>query len=221
MSEGAFAFALGLCCLLVASSLGVRIRVRRIVDECKTIVPSAGTTGRNFIDRVMESEGLHKVEVEEVKEPSTGSYFFDRRLVKVPDLDSSSLLVLGVSAHEISHARQAKARPWVIKTAALLGDLGVTFSYLFPLFLVLGFVFYFPLIYVGLLVYMSILLIVLVELPVELDAMKKAVGYLEEYSDLDENEMRKLKSLLWWAILTRISYLTGGFLIFFDLSRGR
>jgi len=221
MSEGFFAFALGLSCLLVASSLGVRIRVKRIVDECKTIVPSAGPTGRNFIDEVIEYEDINDVEVKEVKEPSTGSYFFDRRLVKVPDLDSSSLLVLGVSAHEISHARQAKARPWVIKTAALLGDLGVTFSYLFPLFLVLGFVFYFPLIYVGLLVYVSILLIVLVELPVELDAMKKAVGYLEEYSDLDENEMRKLKSLLRWAILTRISYLTGGFLIFFDLSRGR
>ncbi|MEF8725426.1 MAG: zinc metallopeptidase [Candidatus Bipolaricaulota bacterium] len=221
MSETFFAFALGFSCLLVASSLGVRVWVRRIVDECKRVVPSAGITGRDFVDRVMESEDLNDVEVEEEQEPLTGGYLFDRRLVKVPDLDNSSLLVLAVSAHEISHARQAKARPRVIRTAAFLGDLGVMFSYLFPLFLVLGFVFYFPLVYASLLVYMFILIIVLVEVPVELDATRKAVGYLGEYSDLGYNEMSKLKRLLRWAILTRISYLTGGFLILFDLNRGR
>ncbi|MFW6104453.1 MAG: zinc metallopeptidase [Candidatus Bipolaricaulota bacterium] len=221
MSEAFLAFALGFSFLLVASSLGVRVWVRRIVDECKRVVSSSGITGRDFVDRVMESEGLDDVEVKETQETLAGGYLFDRRLVKVPDLDNSSLLVLAVSAHEMSHARQAKARPRLIKTAAFLGDMGVMFSYLFPLFLVLGFVFYFPLIYISLLVYIFIVIIVLVEVPVELDAMRKAVGYLEEYSDLGYNEMSKLKSLLRWAILTRISYLTGGFLILFDLSRGR
>lgn len=219
MNEGFFAFLLGLAGLVIVSSLIVRVRVRKIMDDCGSVVPSTEMTGRGFIEEVLESEGMNEIEVEEGEDLLSGGYFFRRGMVKVPDLKSSSLLVLGVAAHEISHAVQAKYRPLSVKVTSILGDFGMIFSYLFPLFLVFGLLLYFPLLYIGLGIYLSILLVVLVEVPVEVDAMRKAVGYLDSYAQLREDELAKLKKLLRWAILTRISYLTGAFLVLFTFGR--
>jgi hypothetical protein len=192
----------------------------RYFAKLREVPVDSGLTGRNLADKVMETEGV-EVGLIETDEESRGDYFFSEGSVSVPKLGNSSLLTLGIFAHELAHASQAERHPGFVALATFLEKLGVVLSYIFPVFLIVGFIFYPPLLKVGLGIYSLILLILIGKIPLEVDATRKALGYLDRFGELTEVEETRLKKLLGWAILTRLTELTVGFLVLLDLRKQR
>ncbi len=221
MSQIFFAYCLSLIGLIVFLSLLVRYAVNRRFEVYADRLTNQGMTGKQFTKKAIRALDLKEVNLEESAGGTGGGYFPGRKLVEVERLGDSSLLTLAVSAHEIAHAVQERAYPVAVPLFARLERLVVYLSCLFPPVVLLGFLFYLPLLYGGLGLYLSILLMVLAEVPLEIDASRRAVDYLHRYGEMTENELGELKKLLRLAILTRLTYLTVGFLnlVVFDSKR--
>lgn len=221
MNQNLFAILLGAVGFFLLLSLLIRKVTRSQFSRYARISPADGLSGKEFIEKVIEGEELGGISLEEAKGALSGSYSLSENSVIVPKPEESSLLTLGISAHELGHADQVKRQKSPIKVFAILERLGLLLSYIFPLFLVGGFVLYFPLVYLGLGSYLAILLICLLELPLEINASRRALIYLEQYTKLTEEELHRLKKLLGLAILSRLTYITVGYfnLIGFDSER--
>lgn len=206
--------------VIVVISLVVRVVARFYTRRFGEVRASSELIGREFVDRVLESEGID-ADLEEVEEVKKAEFLFKEREVRVPPLKDSSLLTLGISAHELGHASQASNQTILLTTIDMLNKLGVLLSYFFPPLLIIGFIFYFPLLHVALVTYLLILLFLLAKIPLEVNATKKALKYLDRYGELNREELVQLKKLLWWAILTRLTDLTVGFLVLVDPNKTR
>ncbi len=219
-ADSYIAIGFGLVAVVAVVSILVRVVARFYTRQFGEVRASSGLIGREFVDRVLESEDIDAA-LEEVEGIRKAEFLIKEGKVRVPALDSSSLLTLGISAHELGHASQASNRSALLTTINTLDKLGVLLSYTFPLLLVIGFIFYFPLLYVALVTYILILLFLLAKIPLEVDATVKALKYLDWYGKLNQDELTQLKKLLWWAILTRLTGLTVGFLVLVDPNETR
>jgi hypothetical protein len=220
MTESYLMLGFSFVAVIVALSLAVRVVSDRYFGKLKEVSADSGLTGRNLVDRVLEYEGVD-VRLTEIEEGKKGDYFFSGGAVSLPELKDSSLPTLGISAHELAHASQEDRHPKLVGLASFLVRVGVSLSYLFPFALIVGFIFYVPLLKVSLVIYSLIFLVVLGKIPLELDATRKALGYLDRHGELTEVEMSQLKKLLGWAILTRLTELTVGFIVLLDLREKR
>jgi len=206
--------------VIVASSLIVRSLAAGYTGKLRKLTPSSQLVGRKFVKRVIRAENID-VKLDESEGGRKGEFLFKKGTVKIPEPDRSSLLTLGIAAHELAHAVQADRKKWLVATTIFLVRLGVFLSYIFPLVLIAGFVFYHQLLYLSLILYSFIVLVVLVKIPLEIDANVKALSYLDDYCELTEMETTRLKKLLGLAILTRLTDLTVGFLVLIDLTEKR
>lgn len=203
---------LGFYFLLVAGTLGIRAKVEKMAEKFAADQTSGGLTARGFVDRVTAAENVEDVEVEETNSRTAGRYFSGRRLIRVPNLDRSSILALAVAAHEVSHARQEARWGSLMKISNFLGVTGTILACSFPLFFLVGIIYYPPLIYIGIVLFLLLVILLGVEMTIEIEATRTALSYLELYSGVNESELRKMKRFLAWAILSRITYFTGGYL---------
>lgn len=214
------AIGFSLVAVVAVVSILVRVVARSYTRRFGEVQASSGLIGREFVDRVLESEDLDTV-LEEVEGVSKAEFLFKQGKVRVPALDDSSLLTLGISAHELGHASQASDKSVIFPIIDIFDKLSVLLSYIFPLLLIIGFIFYFPLLHIALVIYLLILLVLLVKIPLEFDATRRALKYLDGYGELNRDELAKLKKLLLWAILTRLTDLTVGFLVLVDPNETR
>ncbi|MBS3765587.1 zinc metallopeptidase [Candidatus Bipolaricaulota bacterium] len=212
MTEIYLAAGLGFYFLLLAGTLGILTRIEEMAEKLVAEPASGGLTARVFIGRVTEAENMDDLEVEEANSRTAGWYFPGRRLIKIPGRDGSSLLALAVAAHEVSHARHEARWESLMKTSNFLGLTGTLLAYSFPLFFLAGILYYPILIYIGAVLFVLLIILVGIELPIEIEATRTAMGYLRQYSGLEESELRQVKRILNWAILSRITYFTGGYL---------
>ena len=199
---------------ILVASLVVRFAANRYISRLKKEFSKSGTSGRELVERIAASEGL-VFDLKEVNEEGTGNFRYEEDLVEIPGLEDDSLSTLGIAAHEVGHAVQAREHRDLLKTFVYLAEAGKYLSYLFPIISITGMIFYYPLLQVGLGIYATILLIVLAEIPLEVDASSKALFYLKSYGKSSEEELALLKKLLGLAILTRLTSLTVGFLALF------
>ncbi|MBS3736792.1 zinc metallopeptidase [Candidatus Bipolaricaulota bacterium] len=220
ITENYLAIGFSLVGILVVISLIVRRVADSYIQRFEEDLTNSGLNGRVFVDRVMESEDID-VTLEEVEGEVRGEFLHEEGIVKVPELENSSLLTLGISAHELAHASQFSRMLFLVAATKIFEKLGVFLSYIFPLALIIGFIFYFPLLKVSLVLYLLVLLILLTRITLEIDASRKALAFLDRYGELTELELARLKKLLGLAILTRLTDLTAGFLVLLDLKEKR
>lgn len=168
--------------------------------------------------RITASRELPEVEVRRGDSTFDGGYHLGD-YVTVPDAPDWSVLSVVIVAHELAHLEQRESAPFLANTSTYLGVAGNYLSYLFIPLLGAGFFFYWPLVSVGLATYLAIVALALLEVPLEVDASRRAVTYLKEFGNLRSSEMSRLKGLLRLAILTRITILTIGFLDLFYIKR--
>lgn len=205
---------------IVGVSLIIRGFISRYTRKYKKLKPSSELVGLEFVERVMEAENID-VKLEKAEGDGEGEFLFRKETVRVPGLENSSLLGLAISAHELAHAKQVESRRFLMVATAFFERFGVLISYVFPFTLIIGFIFYSPLLTVALMLYFLILFVLLVKLPLEVDANRKALSYLDNYGELTKVELGRLKKFLLLAILTRLTDLTAGFLVLLNLNEKR
>jgi len=173
-------------------------------------VPSRGRiTGREAAQAVMQSAGIHDVEIVECNGTLTDHYDpRNKRLALSRDnYRGSSLAALGVAAHEAGHAIQHKQGYAPLNLRMSLVPVTNIASQALPIVMLGGFfLFHSPmLINLGIIIYVILTFFQLVTLPVEFDASKRAKAQLANLGIIEQDEMIGVEKTLDAAAYTYVA----------------
>lgn len=176
-------------------------------------IPSRGRiTGREAAAAVMESAGIHDVEIVEVEGQLTDHYDpVHRRLALSADnYRGTSLAALGVSAHEAGHAIQHKVGYMMMTFRQTLVPVtqiaaGASQFLIIAGILLISTAFGGKMLMLGAIALAVICLFQLVTLPVEFDATRRAKAQLVNLGILDRDEMPGVHETLDAAALTYVA----------------
>jgi len=180
-------------------------------------IPSRGNiTGREAAAAVMESAGIHDVEIVEV-EGQLSDHFdpvHKRLALSSPNYRGTSLAALGVSAHEAGHAIQQKVgyslmsfRQVLVPAAQIASPIawGILSFGIFIASILGAKAFGIMMLQVGVVALSVIALFQFVTLPVEFDASRRAKVQLVNLGILGHDEMAGVNETLDAAALTYVA----------------
>jgi hypothetical protein len=182
--------------------------VRRTFTRFSRVGTRMGLTGAQLARKILDNYGLSNVEVEQVAGTLTDHFDPRKQVLRLSGdvYGSSSVAALGVAAHEAGHAVQHafKYQPVIIRNA-LVPVANIGSQLLLPL-LIAGFAFQMTgLFLLGAAIYAFAFAFHIVTLPVEFDASRRAVAYLQSTGSLTGPEMSGVKSVLRAAAFTYVA----------------
>jgi len=183
-------------------------RVKSTFARNLEVPASHGMTGAEVARRILDSNGLHEVPIEET--PGSLSDHYDPRSRSVhlsPEVFSGrSIASTAVGSHEVGHALQhAKSYAFFKFRSALAPAVQFT-SNIWLLFLIGGiFLNILGFIYIAVALYSVAVLFTLVTLPVEFNASARAKTQLNELGLVPSTESAGVKSVLSAAAWTYVA----------------
>lgn len=184
-------------------------RVNSTYSKYSRYQSSAGMTGSQAAQRLLNYVGIRDVKIEHISGNLTDHYDPSAKILRLSDAvyGQTSVAAIGVAAHECGHAIQhAKGYvPLQIRTAIVpVVNLGSTLSW--PI-IILGVILGWnqTLIQVGILLFTAVVLFQLVTLPVEINASSRALTLLEESGILYHDEMKMSRKVLSAAAMTYVA----------------
>jgi len=169
---------------------------------------SNGMTGAQVARRILDSNGLHEVPVEETQGSLSDHYDPRSRSVHLsPEVFRGvSVASTAVGAHEVGHAIQhAQAYAFFRFRSAMFPAVQFV-SNIWLLFLIGGFILQAAgLAYIGIALYSVAVLFQIVTLPVEFDASRRAKRQLSDLGFVAANESAGVKSTLTAAAWTYVA----------------
>jgi len=168
----------------------------------------AGMTGAMAARRVLDAAGLTSVRIEEVAGELTDHYDPRDKVLRLSQevYESSSIAAVGIAAHEAGHALQdahryalMSLRNAIVPAANFGSGLGVGI-------LILGAMMHAPtLVMVGIIMFSSVVVFQLVNLPVEFDASARAKVQLVDQGIIHPKELPWVNSVLDAAAWTYVA----------------
>ena len=170
----------------------------------------SGLTGREIAEKMLRENGIYDVKVISVNGFLSDHYNPANKTVNLsPDVyNGSSVAAAAVSAHECGHAVQhATAYQWLAMRSKLVPAVQIT-SNLVNWVLLVGVIMAASgnttVLLVGILLMAVTVLFTLITLPVEFDASKRALAWLNHTNVTTTDEYPKAKDALKWAALTYV-----------------
>lgn len=192
--------------------LYAQFRVSRAYNKNLQIPSRGQITGREAAQAVMESAGIHDVEIVRVEGELTDHYDpANRRLaLSEHNYDGTSLAALGVATHEAGHALQHQAGYALMKVRQTMVPATQISSSAAQLLIIIGIVIGARglggmFLTLGAVALAVICLFQLVTLPVEFDASNRAKAQLVSLGILDRDEMPGVNETLDAAALTYVA----------------
>jgi Zn-dependent membrane protease YugP len=183
-------------------------RVKSTFAKNLQVPVASGMTGAQVARRILDSNGLNEVPVEQAQGSLTDHYDPRSRSVHLsePVYNSTSVASTAVGAHEVGHAIQhANAYAFFRFRSAMFPAVQFA-SNIWALFLFGGFILgVFGLIYVGIALFAIAVLFQLVTLPVEFDASRRAKQQLSDLGLVGSSEAAGVKSTLTAAAWTYVA----------------
>jgi len=195
-------------------SLIAQIRVSSSYSKYKKILNSKDLTGFDVGRKILDKNGLTDIMILETKGNLSDHYDPSRKVIKLSTdiYHGSSIASAAVAAHECGHAIQDKVgykpmriRRKIIPTVNICSKLGY-------IAIVIGALFSYQLIEIGIILLATILIFHLVTLPVEFNASSRALKELETLKLIGDNQKSKAKSMLSSAAFTYVASLITSFL---------
>lgn len=183
---------------------GVKSTYRKYAD----VRNARGVTGAEVARYILDQNGLHNVQVEEVPGALTDHYDPRDKTVRLStdNYYGTSIAGASVAAHEVGHAIQDATdySPLRVRHALVpVANLGSSLSWIFILIgLILN---SFQLTLVGVIFFAAAVLFQIVTLPVEFNASHRALGQLQSLQLLGPNEMSGSKKVLTAAAMTYVA----------------
>ena len=191
-------------------SIWAQIKVSRTYESYSKLFVRNRMTGAEAARRVLDSAGLHHVEIERISGHLTDHFDRRKNIIRLSEsvFDSPSAAAIGVAAHEAGHAMQyAKGYAPIKLRSAILPITRYGSILAIPLFLI-GLIFAnYSLAVVGILLYSTIALFQLLTLPVEFNASARALETLRKNSILTGDELEASRKVLSAAALTYVAAL--------------
>ncbi|MES2381706.1 MAG: zinc metallopeptidase [Bacteroidota bacterium] len=168
-----------------------------------------GLTGAQIAERMLHDHGIYDVKVLSVEGQLTDHYNPANKTVNLSQVvyHSNSVLAAAVAAHECGHAVQhAKAYSWLMLRSKVVPVVSITSQFI-PFVLMGGVLMIniFPqLLLLGIVIFALSTLFSIITLPVEFDASKRALAWLNTKGYVVGREANEAKTALNWAASTYV-----------------
>lgn len=169
----------------------------------------SGMTGKDIATRMLHDNGIYDVQVTSVEGTLTDHYNPTNKTVNLSDgvYHSNSVAAAAVAAHECGHAVQhAKAYGPLTMRSALVPM--VSFASKWVMWVILGgllMINTFPqLLWVGIALFAITTVFSFVTLPVEIDASRRALAWLDTTETVSQHNAPMAKDALKWAAYTYV-----------------
>ena len=174
---------------------------------------SANLTGKEVAEKMLNDHGIYDVKIISVKGQLSDHYNPQKKTVNLSEsvYSKSNTAAVAVAAHECGHAVQhAKGYEWLKMRSILVPMVGVSSN--LGIWIILGGAFLMQsspvlgetLFSLGILGFATGTLFSLVTLPVEFDASKRAIYWLERKRIVNQRELIQAKEALNWAAGTYV-----------------
>lgn len=190
-------------------SMLISYRLKNKFKQYSAVPTSSGLTGREIAEKMLKDNGIYDVKVISVEGHLSDHYNPVNKTVNLsPDVyHNNSVAAAAVAAHECGHAVQhSTAYQWLTLRSKLVP--AVQFSSTIMPWVLLGGVLLlkiFPgLLLGGIILFAITTLFSLITLPVEFDASKRALQWLDSAGITYQKEHALAKDALWWAAMTYV-----------------
>lgn len=191
-------------------SIFAQIKVKSTFKKYSGIRSKRNITGREVADRILSYNGISQVGVTKILGNFNDHYDPRDDIIRLSEnvYNNSSISAVGVAAHESGHAIQKHQQYSPMKLrGALVPVVNFSSSLSFPLIFI-GFLLpveFDFIIYLGIILFSACVLFELINLPVEINASKRALVTLEEMNILDEEELSGARKVLSAAAFTYVA----------------
>lgn len=188
--------------------LWARARVSGAFNKYKQVRTAQNVTGAQVARTLLDAQGLHNVQVEEVQgflsdhyDPRSKTLRLSPEVYRVP-----SVAAAGIAAHEMGHAMQDKSGYFPLQIRSAIVPVAQFGSSLAPWLFIAGLLLNLTtLAWVGLIMFGAAVVFTLITLPVEFDASRRAKQLLAGNGILIGNEMQGVNKVLDAAALTYVA----------------
>ena len=206
MTPGLFLVSL----LFVGISLIVSMILKSKFSKYSKIPLANGLSGKQIAEKMLRENGIYDVQVSSSQGFLSDHYNPVNKTVNLsPDVyNGTSISAAAVAAHECGHAVQhATSYNWLMMRSRLVPVVQLT-SNLVNIVLLIGVIMAASgnttLLLVGIAMMAITVLFTLITLPVEFDASKRALAWLERTNVTNNAEYPKAKDALKWAAMTYV-----------------
>ena len=196
--------------LFVGISLLVSMVLKRKFAKYGKIGLANGMTGKLIAEKMLRENGIYDVQVVSSQGFLSDHYNPANKTVNLsPEVYSgSSISAAAVAAHECGHAVQhATAYSWLMMRSRLVPVVQLS-SNLVNIVLLIGVIMAASgnttLLLIGIALMAVTVLFTLITLPVEFDASRRALAWLDSTNVTNNNEYPKAKDALKWAAMTYV-----------------
>jgi len=195
----------------LALGLWAQMKVKSAFNKYSRVPAGRGTSGAQVARRILDSNGLGHVNVEETRGFLSDHYDPRSRTLRLsPQVyQSNSVAAVGVAAHEAGHALQHSTNyaPLTLRSAIVPGvQIG---SWLGPIIFIIGMFLGpglgFMVSLLGLILFAAVAVFTLVTLPVEFNASTRAKEVLVAQGFVGQQEMQGVNAVLNAAALTYVA----------------
>ena len=201
-------------------TLIAQIFVNSSYKKYKKVNVKSGLKGFEVARKMLDSNGLTNVKIEEVKGELTDHYDPSSKVVRLSTdiYHGSTIASSSVAAHECGHAIQDKEGYFFLRLRANLVPIVNISSKLGYFAILIGLIFGFlNLAWIGIFLELAILLFQLITLPVEFNASKRANEFLNKEALIEKTEQEGSKSMLNAAAMTYVASVISTILEIFRL----
>ena len=187
-------------------------KLKKVFETYSTIPLLNGMTGKQVAEKMLRDHGIYDVTVTCVEGQLTDHYNPEQKTVNLSPMvyEGRSISAAAVAAHECGHAVQhATAYQWLMLRTRIIPIVNFSTGMLNMVYFAMFFLAYFAHMYdQALLLIIALQAIItlfpLITLPVEIDASKRALVWLEGANITRGEDHDKAKTALSWAAMTYI-----------------
>jgi Zn-dependent membrane protease YugP len=195
--------------IFIGISMLVSLRLKGKFREYSLVPTSSGLTGKQVAEKMLKENGIYNVQVVSVDGFLADHYDPANKTVNLSGdvYSGANVAAAAVAAHECGHAVQdAQGYAWLSMRSKLVP--AVQFSAGLVRWILLGGILLinvFPALLLGGIALFAVTTVFsLITLPVEFDASRRALAWLDGTNLMRRDEHDKAKDALWWAAMTYV-----------------
>ena len=187
----------------------VQWKLKSVFAKYSKVLSPGGMTGAQIAQKMLNDNGIYDVSVTCIKGQLTDHYDPTKKTVNLSEdvYRMNSVAAAAVAAHECGHAVQHKESYAPLKLRSALVP-AVSFSSKLSMFvIIIGLLIIntFPaLFWLGIAMFALVFLFSVVTLPVEFNASRRALAWLQSSNSLSQAEVGQAKEALGWAASTYV-----------------
>ena len=197
--------------IIVIAIVGMLVqwKLKSVFAKYSKVLSPGGLTGAQIAQKMLNDNGIYDVQVTCIQGELTDHYDPTKKTVNLSEdvYRMNSVAAAAVAAHECGHAVQHKVGYAPLRLRSALVPAVNFSSKLSMIVIIIGLLIIntFPaLFWLGIAMFAMVFLFSVVTLPVEFNASRRALAWLQSSNSLNETELSQAKEALSWAASTYV-----------------